>query len=328
MKITVIGMGGWGVALAVLLRNNGEEVAVWGRNPEKAARVQAEREQTEYLRGIRLPDGLRVTSDDELAADGAEIFVCATPSAGFRQTIRRFAPLIPEGSVVVSASKGIENGSLKRMTEIISEELPFRVPAALSGPGHAEEVGAGMPTAYVVSAYSDSVMERLQNIFLSPVFRVYKNPDVLGVELGGALKNVIALSTGMSDGMGYGDNAKAALMTRGISEIARLGAAMGALSRTFAGLSGIGDLIATCTSVHSRNRRAGILLGRGTPLDDALRQIHMTVEGVDTSKAAAALSRRFGVEMPIVAQVCKTLFEGAEPREAVDNLMLRDKTVE
>jgi glycerol-3-phosphate dehydrogenase (NAD(P)+) len=318
-------MGGWGTALASLLAAAGRETVLWGRDAAKAARLAETRENAEYLPGVSIPGGLSVTSDLGAAVSGAETVICAVPSRGFRAAVRAFAPYVAGGALVVSASKGFEEDTLKRLSIVAAEELPKARIACLSGPGHAEEVARGGPTAYVAASPVVADAEFLQELLSGPAFRVYANTDITGVELGGALKNVVALATGMSDGMGYGDNARAALMTRGIAEIARLGVALGAKPETFSGLSGIGDLIVTCASMHSRNRRAGILLGQGVPLAEALAAVHSTVEGVVTARSALTLAREHGVETPIISAVCGVAFGGRPPRDMVDSLMNRDR---
>lgn len=327
-KITVISLGGWGMALACLLTKNGHDVTIWGRSKEKVDYVNKTKEHPEYLPGIKLPFELKITNSIQQACDGTEIFISTTPSDGLRKTMSQFAPFIKKDTIIVNGAKGIEEGTFFRLSQVIEDILPHCRTASLSGPGHAEEVARGLPTTYVVASKFEGVAEEIQDVFMSPVFRVYRNADIIGVELGGALKNVIALAAGISDGMGYGDNAKAALMTRGISEIARLGGAMGANVETFAGLSGIGDLIVTCTSMHSRNRRAGILLGQGKSLQQTLDEVHMVVEGVKTAQSAYQLGLKYNVDLPIINEIHKTLFEGADPKKAVNNLMLRDKTQE
>ena len=257
-----------------------------------------------------------------------DLLVLSVPSMFIRQTARKMKTYLQPGQVIVNVAKGIEEGSLMTMSQVIESELPGALVAALSGPSHAEEVSLGLPTTCVAGAHKRSVAELVQGIFMSGVFRVYTNPDLLGIELGGSLKNVIALAAGIADGLGFGDNTKAALITRGIAEISRLGIAMGSRAETFAGLTGIGDLIVTCASMHSRNRRAGILIGQGYSMDEAMKEVHMVVEGVYSAKAARALSEKYQVSMPIVEQVNQVLFEGLPAKEAVTGLMLRDKCTE
>jgi len=266
-------------------------------------------------------------ADPEIAAKSG-VIVFAVPSAAVRQVCGALKPFLTEPRALISAAKGIEEGTLMRMSEVLRYIAPTCETAVLTGPGHAEEIAAGLPTTYVAASDDQLLSKRIQDIFMSPIFRVYVNNDLIGAELGGAVKNVIALAAGMSDGLGFGDNAKAALMTRGISEIARLGTALGANPRTFAGLSGIGDLIVTCTSKHSRNRRCGMLLGQGKTLDEALLEVHSVVEGVFSAKAVYTLSRKHGVDMPIVNVINETLFNQKSAKQAVIDLMTRDKTIE
>lgn len=327
-KVTVISSGSWGTSLAILLCDNGHDVTMWTSKPEKAEAMNRNRENTEFLPGITLPDKLTVVSDERKAVTGSEFIVIATASGYIRQTLERFKSYINSSQIIINTSKGLEENTLKRLSQVIEDCCPGVCVAVLSGPSHAEEVARKIPTTCVVSSKERQVAEKVQNLFFSSEFRVYINMDLVGVELGGALKNVIALAAGVSDGMGFGDNTKAALMTRGIAEISRLGAAMGADLSTFNGLTGIGDLIVTCTSMHSRNRRAGILLGQGKSLDEAMAEVHMVVEGVNTARAANNLANKYGVEMPITQEINKSLFEGKDPRQAVKDLMCRDKTIE
>ncbi|MDR1558394.1 MAG: NAD(P)H-dependent glycerol-3-phosphate dehydrogenase [Clostridiales bacterium] len=328
LRISIIGLGSWGIALAGLLCDNGHEVALWGRNPERVAETRERRRNAVYLPDYELNKRVLLTDRIQEAAERAEIIVISVASAGVREISRDLASLIDNNAVVVSAAKGIDPDTLQTMTAIIGEEIPGITTAALSGPSHAEEVAAGLPTTCVAASRDAETAELVQDTFMSECFRVYTSVDLLGVELGGALKNVIALAAGISDGMAFGDNAKAALMTRGIAEIARLGSAMGADTLTFSGLSGIGDLFVTCESMHSRNRRAGILLGKGKTLDEALAEVRMVVEGVSTAKAAHALAERYNVDMPITNEIYKTLFAGKNPSDAVADLMGRDKKTE
>jgi len=330
MKIAVIGAGGWGTALAALLGGNGHQVALWARRRATAEQLAATRHNRRYLPGVTLPDGVVCTADLAAAAGDAGIVIIAAPSHAVRAIAAGLAPHLTAGAVVVSAAKGLEIGTLKRMSEVIAEEIPAvagRI-VALSGPNHAEEVGAGQPTATVVASVSRQAAETVQDALMAPFFRVYTNPDIIGVELGGALKNIIALGAGIGDGLGFGDNAKAALMTRGLAEITRLGVAMQARPLTFAGLAGIGDLIVTCTSRHSRNRRAGLALAAGRTVGEIEAETGMVVEGIRSTLAARELSRRLDVEMPITEEIYRVLYEGASPREAVVRLMGRGRTHE
>ena len=327
-NISIIGAGSWGMALAVLLHGNGHRLTVWSALPQEVEELSVSREQKDKLPGVRLPEDIRVTGELKEAVCGNEVLVLAVPSIYVRSTAKEMAPFVTKGQIVVCVAKGIEEESLKILTDVIGEELPEVIVTALSGPSHAEEVSRGLPTTCVVGAKNRAIAEFVQNLFMSPVFRVYTSPDMLGIELGGALKNVVALAAGIADGLGYGDNTKAALITRGIAEISRLGVALGGRWETFYGLSGIGDLIVTCASMHSRNRRAGILLGKGYSMEEAMKEVHMVVEGVYSAKAALALAKGCGVEMPIIQQVNCILFEGKSPSEAVKDLMLRDKKLE
>ncbi|MBE7055282.1 MAG: NAD(P)H-dependent glycerol-3-phosphate dehydrogenase [Ruminococcaceae bacterium] len=328
MKISVIGSGGWGTAMTLLLCSNGHEVCLWSYRSEESLALKKDRENKEFLPGIGFGDyDIKFTSDIKEAADFGEILVSAVPSKAVRTTARALGK-VADGKTVVNISKGIDEEKLCRLSEVFKEEMPSSCIAVLSGPSHAEEVARSIPTTNVLACDDSELVSRLQDIFMSPHFRVYTNPDVAGVEFGGALKNIIALCAGITDGLGYGDNTKAALMTRGLHEIMRLGVKMGAKQETFSGLSGIGDLIVTCTSMHSRNRRAGILIGQGKSLDEALREVHMTVEGVSATEAAYRLSQKVGVEMPIVNAAYRVLFEGKDARSEVIALMTRDKKSE
>ncbi|MBP2640893.1 MAG: hypothetical protein H6Q66_1844 [Firmicutes bacterium] len=330
MKIAVLGAGSWGTAMAVMLGQKHETVILWARKPALAELIQNTRQNREYLPDIVLPDTVTVTSDLIAAVRGAEIVVLATPSHAIRETAATLRPYIGLQTILVSAAKGLELGSLKRMSEVLAEELPAQANniAVLSGPSHAEEVGLKQPTTTVVAAPSQRIAEAVQDAFMMPYFRVYTNPDIIGVEMGGALKNIIALGAGIADGMEFGDNAKAALMTRGLAEITRLGIAMKANPLTFAGLSGIGDLMVTCTSQHSRNRRAGIMLAQGKTVEEIQSQTNMVVEGIRSTLAAYELARRFQVEMPITEQIYQVLYRQKSPKEAVLELMTRSKTHE
>ncbi len=327
-KISVLGAGSWGTALSLLLYNNGHEVILWSALTDEVKMLNETREHASKLPGVRLPEDMEITSDLEKSLKNPDVAVLAVPSPFTRSTAHQMAPFVREGQKIVNVAKGVEEHTLMTLSEIIGQEIPNADVCVLSGPSHAEEVGRGLPTTCVVSAETRETAEYLQGIFMSPVFRVYTTPDILGVELGGALKNVIALAAGTADGLGYGDNTKAALITRGIAEIARLGVKMGAKAETFYGLSGIGDLIVTCASVHSRNRKAGFLMGKGYTMKEAMDEVQMVVEGVYSAKAAKELSEKYGVEMPIIDEVNKVLFEDKAASEAVIDLMLRDKKVE
>lgn len=326
--ISVIGAGSWGTALALLLYKNGHKVTVWSIMKDEIEMLQREHEHKEKLPGVKLPEDMEFTTDLEKVLTGKDVLVLAVPSPYTRSTSHSMAPFVKEGQIIVNVAKGIEEHSLLTLSQIIEEEIPQAEVAVLSGPSHAEEVGRGIPTTIVVGARKKETAEYLQNIFMNEVFRVYISPDVLGIELGAALKNVVALAAGIADGLGYGDNTKAALITRGIAEIARLGTAMGGKAETFSGLTGIGDLIVTCASMHSRNRRAGILIGKGYSMEEAMAEVKMVVEGVYSAKAAMGLAKKYQVQIPIIEQVNAVLFEGKPADEAVRNLMLRDKKIE
>lgn len=328
MKIAVIGSGSWGTAVALLLAKKGYDVFLRSWQQEETDRLNRDRENKEFLPDIMFPDNIICSHNIEQCVNNADLVICAAPSPATRKTAKDLAPFICAGQKIVNISKGLEEHTLLRLSEVYAQEIPQAKIAVMSGPSHAEEVSRALPTTNVVAATDIGVACEIQDIFMDETFRVYTSDDMIGVELGGALKNVIALCAGISDGLGYGDNTKAALMTRGIAEITRLGMAMGAKMETFYGLSGIGDLIVTCTSMHSRNRRAGILLGQGKNLDETLNEIHMVVEGVNTAAAAYELSQRYDVSMPITAEAYEILFHGKNPREAVNYLMTRDRRQE
>jgi len=327
-NICILGGGSWGTALAVVLAKKGYNIDLWVRDKKQCEEINIARENIKYLQGVLLPNHINATDDIEKAVLNKKIIVSAVPSHAVRDTIRLIKGYTCDKPIIVNVAKGIEIDTLLRISEIVKQEMPNVEYAILSGPSHAEEVARDIPTTVVAASDKRSVAEFIQDIFMTPKFRVYTNPDVVGVELGGALKNVIALGAGISDGLGYGDNTKAALMNRGFVEIARIGEAMGANKLTFAGLSGIGDLIVTCTSMHSRNRRAGILIGQGYSIEKATESIGMVVEGIKTTKAAYQLSKKYGVTMPITEEIYKVLYEGANVKNSVVNLMLRDKTHE
>lgn len=327
-RIGVIGAGSWGTALAILLNENGNEVTLWSHRESEAETLRRTREHASKLPGVRLPETLQITSDLQQAASDKEILVLVVPSACVRETCERLAGYVQRGTILVSASKGIEAATLKTMSDIVEELIPQAEAAVISGPSHAEEVAKGLPTTCVIGAHSEKTARFLQQVFNSACFRVYISSDMIGIELGGALKNVIALAAGIADGMGYGDNAKAALITRGIAEISRLGIRMGGKPETFSGLTGIGDLIVTCASMHSRNRRAGILIGKGYSMEAAMKEVNMVVEGVHSAKAALLLAQKYDTELPIIEQVNQILFDKMDPGEAVSTLMLRDSKQE
>ena len=325
--IGIIGAGSWGTALAVLLSHSGHRVTLWSALPQEIAELK-ERREHHNLPGVILPENVEFTAELGTAMERKELLVLSVPSVYTRQTAASMKRFIRPGQLVVNVPKGIEESTLMTLSEIIEQELPEATVAVLSGPSHAEEVSRGLPTTCVAAAHSKEAAETVQNLFMGPAFRVYTSPDVAGVELGGALKNVIALAAGIADGLGYGDNTKAALITRGIHEIARLGMAMGGRFETFCGLSGIGDLIVTCASMHSRNRRAGILIGKGYTMQQAMDEVQMVVEGVYSAKAALKLAEKYHVAMPIIEQVNLVLFDGKPAADAVGDLMMRDKAVE
>ncbi len=327
-NVGIIGAGSWGTALSVLLYDNGHHVTVWSIDPQEVQMLNEKREHQKKLPGVKLPDDMKITGDLESAVRGKDFLVLAVPSPFTRATAKKMVPYVSEGQIIVDVAKGIEETTLMTLSQQIEEEIPQADVAVLSGPSHAEEVGRKLPTTCVVGAKTRKTAEYLQSAFISNVFRVYTSPDILGIELGGSLKNVIALAAGMADGLGYGDNTKAALITRGIAEIARLGVKMGGKIQTFTGLTGIGDLIVTCASVHSRNRKAGYLMGQGKTMQEAMDEVQMVVEGVYSAKAAAKLAEKYQVSMPIVAEVNSILFEGKSAAQAVSDLMLRESKSE
>ncbi len=327
-NVTVIGDGAWGTALALLLHAKGLSVKIWGNFPDYVEAQREKRENYKFLPGIRIPEDIGYTADLLEAGKGTDLFVCAVPTQFIRDVFQRFAPHYPRGVPVVSVAKGIEQKTLKRCTEVLAEFLEGGALAALSGPSHAEEVARNIPTAVVVASEDPQLSRRLQDTFMTPSFRVYTQDDLAGVELGGALKNVIALAAGMSDGLGYGDNSKSALLTRGLAEMARLGVAAGAKRLTFSGLSGIGDLMTTSFSPHSRNRALGEKIGRGMSLRQILESTEKVAEGVWTAIASRELAQRLGVEAPIFDEVYRVLFEGKDCRQAVVDLMTRGKKKE
>ena len=327
-KIGVLGAGSWGTALTWLLTNNGHEVTLWSIMEAEVEMLRTKREHTSKLPGVKLQESIQLTSNLEEAMADKDVLVLAVPSPYTRSTAQKMAPYLKKGQIVVNVAKGVEEHTLMTLSQIIEEELPEANVAVLSGPSHAEEVGRKLPTTCVIGAKTKKTAEYLQSMFNSRVFRVYTSPDILGIELGGALKNVIALAAGIADGLGYGDNTKAALITRGIAEIARLGMKMGGKLETFTGLTGIGDLIVTCASVHSRNRKAGYLMGQGKSMQEAMDEVNMVVEGVYSAKAAASLAKKYEVPMPIVEEINRILFEGKDPKKAVDDLMQRESKIE
>ena len=324
----VLGAGSWGTALSVLLSDNGHQVTTWSIDENEVKMLNEKREHETKLPGVKLPDQLVVTNNLEEAIKGKDFLVLAVPSPFTRSTAAKMRPYVADGQIIVDVAKGIEEATLMTLSQQISQEIPQADVAVLSGPSHAEEVGRRLPTTCVIGAKTRKTAEYLQSMFISKVFRVYTSPDILGIELGGSLKNVIALAAGIADGLGYGDNTKAALITRGIAEIARLGVRMGGRIESFTGLTGIGDLIVTCASVHSRNRRAGYLIGQGRTVQEAMDEVKMVVEGVYSARAAAKLAEKYQVSMPIVEEVNLVLFENKDPAEAVDDLMQRESKSE
>ena len=322
--ISVLGAGSWALGISILLHDNGHDVTIWSAIPEEIEQLRQHHENPKYLPGIVIPDAIHLETDIQKAVADKDVIVIATASKYIRNTAKQLIGRIPDGQIIVNLAKGIESDSLSTLSEVIEEELPHAKVCVLSGPSHAEEVARKLPTLVTIASHDQETAKYLQQIFASQVFRVYTSEDVLGIEIGGSLKNVIALAAGMADGVGYGDNVKAALITRGIREISRLAIPMGAKRETLYGLSGMGDLIVTCASMHSRNRRAGILIGQGKTMDEAIAEVNMVVEGIVSAKAALQLAEKHHVEMPIVIQVNKVLFENLPVQEAVDNLMMRD----
>ncbi len=327
-KVSVIGAGSWGTALACVLNDNGHDVTIWSIMEEEIETLKREHEHKAKLPGVKIDEKINLTADLELAMQDKEMLVLAVPSVFTRSTCKSMKPYLKEGQLLVTVAKGIEEDTNLTLAEIIKEELPQAEVAVLCGPSHAEEVGRRLPTTVVAGSHKKAVAEQVQSYFMNENFRVYTSPDVLGMEVGSSLKNVIALAAGMADGLGYGDNTKAALITRGIAEIGRLAEAMGAKRETLQGLTGIGDLIVTCASVHSRNRKAGYLIGQGKTMKEAMDEVKMVVEGVYSAKSALQLAEKYHVSMPIVEVVNRVLFEDFPAKDAVKELMVRDKRME
>lgn len=327
LKISVVAAGSWGTALSMVLNSNGHKVTVWARNADHIETIRKTRQNEKYLKGIRLDEKINFTCDAEMALTDTDVVVFSVPSQHFQDTFQMFYEkgLLTNRQVVVNVSKGIDMKSLETPSQIAYRVYPEVRFVTLSGPSHAEEVALELPTALVAASKNRNDAELIQDLFSNDYMRVYTNPDVIGVEISGALKNIIALGAGISDGLGFGDNAKAALITRGIKEISQLGLALGAKPETFKGLAGVGDLIVTCTSMHSRNRRCGMLIGQGLTLNEAVKQIGMVVEGAYTVKSAYALSQRHGIEMPITAELYRVLYEDKNAKTAVLDLMTRRK---
>ncbi len=319
----MIGAGSWGTALAVLLESNGHDVTIWSILDDEVEMLKKKRVHETKLPGVEISENIQITKVLQEAIEDMDFCVLAVPSPFTRSTARMMKPFVCEGQIVVDVAKGIEESTLMTLSEQIEEEIPNATVTVLSGPSHAEEVGKNLPTTVVIGAKDIQDAEYLQQIFKNETFRVYTSTDIKGIELGGSLKNVIALAAGIADGLGYGDNTKAALITRGVAEIGRLGVKMGGELETFNGLTGIGDLIVTCASVHSRNRKAGYLMGQGKTMEEAMEEVKMVVEGVYSAKAAKKLGEQYGVELPIVNEVNAVLFEGKQASEAVKTLMMR-----
>lgn len=327
-KVTVIGSGSWGTALAVMLAKEGHQVTIWARRQDAVEELLEKRTNAKYLPGIVIPETIQATTDHEEAVKNADIIILGVPSRAVAQTVRDFSPYLKTWQILVNVAKGLEPDTLLRLSEVIQREAPQCEVCVLSGPSHAEEVARGIPTTCLITCENEAVAKIVQEEFANPRFRLYTNTDMIGVEIGAAIKNVMALAAGMSDGLGFGDNTKAALMTRGIAEMKRLGLAMGGKAETFAGLSGIGDLIVTCTSMHSRNRRAGILLGQGKSLQETLDEVKMVVEGVNTVQVACRLAEKYNVSMPITQAIYQVLFHNKNVEDAVLELMTRDSKAE
>ena len=327
-KVGIIGAGSFGTALAMVLANKGHQVTLWARDFMQISYMEKNLENKHYLPDVKLPKTIEFTSDLEIAVSGKDYLVFAVPAQSFRGVFEKSCQYFDSSVPVINVAKGIEKGTMMRLSEVAEKIRPDVRYAALSGPSHAEEVGRGLPTTLVVGAKKKATAEYIQNIFMGDVLRVYTSPDVKGIELGGALKNVVALAAGIAAGLGYGDNTMAALITRGIAEITQIGLALGCQYETFAGLTGIGDLIVTCASKHSRNRRAGMLIGQGYTMDEAMAEVKMIVEGVYSAKAGMELANKYHLEVPIIQQVNEILFENKSASEAVNDLMFRDKKVE
>jgi glycerol-3-phosphate dehydrogenase (NAD(P)+) len=326
-RIAVLGAGSWGIAVSTLLNRNGHAVTLWEFDPDEMKALRAQREHKKKLPGVRIPDEIEITDQLDPAVSGREMLVLALPSHTVRQVVRRVSGIPLGEPVVVNLAKGIENDTLLRMSEVLKQELPPLLHGkitTLSGPSHAEEVARKIPTTVVVAGFSEKVAREVQRSFMSPQFRVYTNSDLVGVELGGSLKNIIAIASGICDGMDLGDNSKGALLSRGLAEIIRLGERLGAKRETFAGLSGLGDLVTTCISKFSRNRFVGEEIGRGRSLEEVQSGMTMVAEGIRTARSAFQLSSKYEVEMPITQQVHQVLFENKDPREAMTELMTRD----
>jgi glycerol-3-phosphate dehydrogenase (NAD(P)+) len=327
-KVTFLGAGSFGTALSIMLAKKGLDINIWDRDKNVIEDINIKKENFKYLPKITIPHNVKAFIDIEEAIEGSAFIVLSVPSHVVRSLSRQISSMVNEKQIVVSIAKGIEEDSLKRISQVIEEEIPQNPVVILSGPSHAEEVALDIPTLVVVTSKDMKSAEKVQDVFMTNKFRVYTNEDLIGVEVSGAVKNIIALAAGVSDGIGYGDNTKAALMTRGMSEIIRIGTKLGGKSETFSGLTGIGDLIVTCTSMHSRNRRAGILIGKGVPVEEAITQIGMVVEGIKACNAFYKLKEKLDVSMPITDMLHKVLFEGKDAKYGVYELMSRDKKSE
>lgn len=327
-RIGVIGAGSWGTALSVVLSNNGHDVIIWSIMEDEIKMLSDKHEHVDKLPGVKLDDSISFTTDMKEAIESSDMLVLAVPSVFTRSTAKSMAPYVKDKQIIVCVAKGIEDDTYMTISEVVESEIPQADVAIMCGPSHAEEVGVGLPTTVVAGATTRKTAEKIQDTFMNEVFRVYTSPDILGMELGGSLKNVIALAAGMADGLGYGDNTKAALITRGISEITRLALKMGAKPETLSGLTGIGDLIVTCESKHSRNRKAGMLMGQGYTMEEATKEVKMVVEGIYSAKAALALGKKYEVELPIIEGVNEVLFNNKSAKEGVLELMQREKRVE
>ena len=329
-KVTVLGCGSWGTALAIVLAQKGQPVTMWCRREEQAAEMNNEHENKKYLPGVTLPEGIHVTNDVADALNDTDFVVLAVPSQTLRDNLNNIKEYLPEKAILINTAKGLEVGSNLRLSQVTNEVIPGSIDryVALYGPSHAEEVGREIPTAVVSCSQNIQVAEAVQDLFMAPTFRVYTNNDLIGTEIGGAIKNIIAIATGIAIGMGLGDNTQAALLTRGMAEISRFGVKLGADPMTFSGLTGIGDLVVTCTSRHSRNHRCGLALGQGKKLDEILNDMGMVVEGVKTTKATVELARELGISMPIAEVMYKVLFEDFPVQQAVSELMGRNKKSE
>ncbi len=325
LSVAIIGAGSWGSALSIVLNSNGHTVHLWMRSSKQLQEIKTTGKNQKYLKDVTIPDTIKLSNDLKATIKDKAVVLLSVPTQSVREVLKKIKPWLRKDQLVINVAKGLETQTKLRISEIIKQELGEQPCVVLSGPSHAEEASRGMPTTVVSTSKDKKWAEFVQDLFSNDYFRVYTNPDIVGVELGGSLKNVIAFGAGISDGLGYGDNAKAALMTRGIREIARLGEAMGAEISTFSGLSGIGDLIVTCTSMHSRNRRAGILIGQGKSFEETLEEVGMVVEGIKTTESAYELSKFYNIEMPITEQIYDVIYKGVEPKEAVIQLMSRRK---